>query len=67
LVETGIPLVSADRRIQDLDVGRVTVDNKGASSEVVIHPLGNGHWRQTGADRGRAAEIYELGSRAVAR
>ena len=45
LVEAGIPLVSVDRRIHDLDVDAVTVDNYGASFELAVHLLDHGHRR----------------------
>jgi DNA-binding LacI/PurR family transcriptional regulator len=45
LVEANIPVVSVDRRILDLQVDTVVVDNVGASFELTSHLIQNGHQR----------------------
>lgn len=45
LVQAGIPLVSVDRRILDLEVDTVTVDNREASFSLVNRLLEAGHRR----------------------
>jgi DNA-binding LacI/PurR family transcriptional regulator len=45
LVDAGIPLVTVDRRILDLEVDTVVVDNVGASFELTEHLIQHGHTR----------------------
>jgi DNA-binding LacI/PurR family transcriptional regulator len=45
LINAGIPLVTADRRILDLKVDTVVVDNVGASFELTEHLIQHGHTR----------------------
>lgn len=54
LVQAGIPLVSVDRRILDLEVDTVTVDNREASFRLVDRLLEAGH-RRIGAVFGPVA------------
>lgn len=45
LVEAGIPVVAVDRRMLDLEVDTVMVDNVGASFQLVSHLINDGHQR----------------------
>jgi len=45
LVEAGIPVVSVDRRVLDLEVDTVVLDNISASSDLVTYLLKLGHRR----------------------
>jgi len=45
LVEAGTPVVSVDRRMLDLDVDTVVVDNVGAAFELTVHLLNHGYQR----------------------
>ena len=45
LVNAQIPLVTVDRRIRDMDVDTVLVDNVGATRELVGHLVEDGHRR----------------------
>ena len=53
LVEAGTPVVAVDRRMRDLDVDTVVVDNVGGSAELTAHLLSHGH-RRIGAIVGPA-------------
>lgn len=43
LLDAGIPVVSVDRRMFDLAVDTVVIDNVGAARELVEHLIGHGH------------------------
>lgn len=45
LAEVGIPVVAIDRRVHNLAVDTVVVDNRSATVEVVSHLLADGHQR----------------------
>jgi len=45
LVEAGIPVVAVDRRMKDLEVDTVVIDNVSAACEIVGHLIGDGHRR----------------------
>ncbi len=45
LVESGIPVVAIDRRLHDLEVDTVLVDNVHSAREVVRHLIEQGHQR----------------------
>ena len=45
LVEAGIPVVAVDRRMLDLEVDTVVVDNVGATFDVVSHLISDGYRR----------------------
>ena len=45
LVDAGIPVVAVDRRMRDLDVDTVVIDNVGAAREIVSHLIADGHRR----------------------
>jgi DNA-binding LacI/PurR family transcriptional regulator len=52
LVESNVPVVAVDRRIMDLEVDTVVVDNVGASFDLTSHLIEDGH-RRIGAVFGR--------------
>src|SRR5262245_24185235 len=54
LLSAGVPVVVIDRRIADLDVDTVAVDNVGGAFALVSHLVGDGHSR-IGAVLGTAA------------
>jgi DNA-binding LacI/PurR family transcriptional regulator len=45
LVDASIPVVAVDRRMKDLDVDTVVIDNLGAARETVSHLISDGHRR----------------------
>jgi DNA-binding LacI/PurR family transcriptional regulator len=45
LIEAGIPVVAVDRRMRDLAVDTVVVDNTGATFDLVSHLIADGHRR----------------------
>lgn len=45
LIEAGIPVVAVDRRMRDLAVDTVVVDNVGATYDLVSHLIADGHRR----------------------
>jgi DNA-binding LacI/PurR family transcriptional regulator len=45
LVEAGIPMVAVDRRMRDLEVDTVVIDNREAARELVSHLISDGHRR----------------------
>lgn len=54
LIEAGIPAVAIDRRVHNVDIDSVLVDNVGAAREIVTHLLDCGH-RRIGAVVGTPA------------
>lgn len=45
LIDAGIPVVAVDRRVKDLDVDTVVLDNIGGARDLVSHVIGLGHRR----------------------
>jgi DNA-binding LacI/PurR family transcriptional regulator len=45
LIEAGIAVVAVDRRMVDLEVDTVVIDNVGAAFDLVSHLIGDGHRR----------------------
>lgn len=45
LIEAGIPVVAVDRRMVDLEVDTVVIDNVGAAFDLVSHLINDGHRR----------------------
>ncbi|GAB4444485.1 MAG: LacI family DNA-binding transcriptional regulator [Anaerolineae bacterium] len=45
LLDASIPVVSVDRRMRDLDVDTVVIDNFAAAVELTAHLISNGHRR----------------------
>ena len=45
LIEAGIPVVTVDRRVRDMEMDTVVVDNLGSSFELTEHLIQNGHTR----------------------
>lgn len=48
LLEASIPVVSVDRRMHDLEVDTVVIDNINAAIEITNHLIDNGHTRIAG-------------------